>query len=416
MTEKTAMPRDHKLAKAAQTMSVNQSTASFKPNQVLTLHHVTASVIISDPTETFVQYSNGAQRLFRTNDLAGYMELGTFPSSSRFTRPVEGGLETAYVEHITTDSYIMVVIGKDGLDPNMLTTMTYAELMAWHMAGPKPPAERTLPGKLYLPKSQPKSPETLAYLEKAALEELAEMEAFAASETADDEQPFEADLKTRIIRLEADLAAIEVESQKSINALTTENFKLKQAIQQQVTTHATITAGYEEDLARLEAKAAILAPICKEYLVKQPCTESDLNKYAAEGWQIQHMQFVGGDFGGQLNVVLVRDLPTPAPKVARPAAEHHYIGAVPLGRQPVQRPPTVPPMPASHTVVSTGAPISRALTNNVPKHGDTRKVTVPSGDPVIQEALRAGQTVYNQRMQEGTAAINQAAQSFIKGA
>lgn len=378
MTEKVSAPKDHKLVKASQTMTAGKSHTTIGQGQAITLHGEVVSVIVTDPQETIVQYGNGAQRTFHTNDLAGYLELGTFPYSTLFTRPVEGGMEKAYVEHSTTDSYVMQVIGADGIEPTDLTSMTYAELIAWHMAGPQQPAERTLPGKLYAPKL---SAAQHAEMERVADEEVDKLA--DALEAMDDDQPFETDLKKRIEQLEAELAAAEVAGQQRINDLTSENFKLKQAIQQQVMTHATIRAGYEEDLARLEAKAAIInpSPACKEVCTlvqrlrnpeERVFSDTQLAEKLSEGWSPLDISYSFDETTWRY-VTLVRDLPaSPAPKVAVTDAA---IYSAPF--TPAARPPVTPPMPANQSFVGFDAAkpvVSRPLTHNGPKPGETKRI------------------------------------------
>ncbi len=353
------MTTKNKLA-GMDTMTTGKSTASFTPGQALTLHNELVSIIVTDPTETVVQYGNKAQRLFRTNDLSSYLDLGFFPSSTRFTRPVDGGMETAYIEHPMTDHYIMEVIGKDGLEPDKSTSMTFAELMTWHMTGPQQPAERTLPGKLYVPKAQmPTVDASIAGLIKDL-------------ESEDDDQPFETDLQREVERLRKDLEAMEIRDQAKINDLTRQLREANADLLKQNDLHITELVAKNQQIERLEAKAAILnpAPTCKEYCIRFDISEAEINKLAAEGWQIQHMQFInGGDHRDQLNTVFVRDLPaSPAPKVAATDAAIYSAPAVPAYRPPVQS----PPMPANQTIV--GAPVSRALTNNGPQPGETKRI------------------------------------------
>src|SRR5690242_10000413 len=130
---------DQKLKDMA-TMTVGVTPAGeLQPNEALTLHDELVSVIISDGEDTIVQYGNGAQRLFKTRDLAAYRELHTFPSSTRFTRPSGTGMEAAYIEHVTEDGYVLCMIDAQGEELPTSVKMSYAGLMAWHMAGGKNP-------------------------------------------------------------------------------------------------------------------------------------------------------------------------------------------------------------------------------------------------------------------------------------
>lgn len=346
--------KDDKKLRTMNTMSAGKSQSSISQYDRIVLHGANlVNVIVTDSSDTIAQYENGAQRVFNTYDLASFIDLGAFPSGTAFHRRTEKGIESLFIEQVNSDTYIVekVVLGK-----SVSETISYADLMAWHTGGEKvDPSISLVPGThLYVPKT------TLGDAEAQTTQPESD------PDEADDDQPFESELNKRIEQLEAELAAVEVAGQKRINELTSENFKLKQAIQQQVTTHATVIAGYEEDLARLEAKAAIVTSVCKEYCIKYDIKESTLNQLANDGWQIQHMQFMTDpDFAGQLNVVFFRDLPaSPAPKVAVTDAAIYSTAAVPAVR---------PPMLANQTVI-LNQPVSRALTNNGPKPGETKRI------------------------------------------
>jgi len=361
MSEKSAaLPKDHKLAKSAKTMTVGVSTSTIQQGQTLNLHGTQVAVIVTDPQDTMVSYPNGAQRQFRTNDLQALLDLGVFPSSTRFTRPAaDGSMETAYVELAMAAGYLMEVIGADGMEPVDPTAMTCSELIAWHMGGSKNAPERTVPGQLYVPKSDVKPNST--------------------SEAAPDANPFEADLVKEVealrVQLEQahkDAEQAEINGQVRINALQREVGKLNADLLTQHDRHTTELLAKNEQIDRLEAKAAILTPVGKEYSIIIDINESDLNKLAKDGWQIQHTQFVKGEFTfNQLNVVLFRDLPAfPAPKVT---ATDTAIYGTPAHRPPV----TQPPMPAGQSVVNLNSPApatGRMLTNNGPKPGETKRI------------------------------------------
>lgn len=406
---------DNKLAKNAQTMTAGVTQSGIEQYDPIVLHDAhLIKVIATDGSETIAQYENGAQRVFSTFDLASYRELGAFPCGAAFHRRTDKGIESLFIEHVNPDTYIVekVILGQSTTE-----TISYADLMTWHDGGEKlDPSISLIPGThLYVPKTTVPvaTPETKAEAVDEDIEKIVEVLEEVDAEL--DSNPFEEELQKRIEQLEAELAAAEVNGQSRINELMQENRKLNADLLKQHDIHVTQFLAKNEQIARLEEKAAIIAPVCKEYLMRQNITESDLNKLAKEGWQIQHLQYMTDvDFSGQLWAVFIRDLPAaPAPKLVEKAAEDGlYIGAIPLTqRPPVQR----PPMPVNQTVI-LNQPTSRALTNNGPKPGDTRKVTVPVDNSALKEAFERGQVIYNQRMAEGTAALNQAARSFNQGA
>lgn len=358
--------------KGKQTMTVGVSKSTIEQGQTLNLHGTLVKVIVTDPADTMVSYPNGAQRQFRTNDLQAFLDLGTFPTSSRFTRPAADGVETAYVEHVLPDAYILEIVGADGIEPAELTTVLHGDLMDWHMTGNKQAPERTVPGHLYVPKSSAQN--------SASSDADVEVDKLVQSiEELDAEHPFEADLQKEVERLRAqlqqahkDVEQAEISGQMRINALQREVGELRADLLTQNDRHVTELLAKNQQIDRLEAKAAILTPVGKEYTVKFDINESDLNKLANDGWTIEHAQFVQGERTmNQLNVVLIRDLPAfPAPKVT---ATDTAIYGTPAHRPPV----TQPPMPAGQSVVNLNSPApatGRMLTNNGPKPGETKRI------------------------------------------
>lgn len=321
----TTIKEGKKLA-GMNTMSTGATPTKIEAGQSLKLHGIPVTVIVSDSEETVIAYSNRAQRTIDTADLNAYLDLGTFPTGTPFQRPTDAGAELAVILAVTGDCCYLVNIADPVTFASTPKTFTYAELLQWHMEGSRVQADLApAGGQLYVPKVS------------ATDEELAgDLDAL--------KDPVPAQPDQTIAELEA-----------ALEALKTENFRLKTAIGRQADMHATVIAGYEEDIERLEAKAAILnpAPVCKEYCTRTDINESDLNKLAAAGWQIQVAQFVGDG----LNVLLYRDIPQPA------------VGDTPRTAAAAS------PMPVTQTVVGLGdQSISRALTNNRPKPGDTRRI------------------------------------------
>jgi hypothetical protein len=145
------------------------------------------------------------------------------PVDSALERYNAGNYERAVIEAVTGDCCYQVRIVTGGELPTH-ATYSYSDLILWHMkSGIKAVAQLETDTDL---------------IDAAKLADAVEQES----------NPFEEEL------------------QKRVEELTTENYKLKQAIQQQTKMHETVIAGYEEDIERLEAKAAILnpAPTLKE--------------------------------------------------------------------------------------------------------------------------------------------------------
>ena len=320
MTSPTKKLRD------MQTMSTGVSGSHFAQGEHLTLHGIDATVIVSDAQNTSVQYPNGTQRQFHTIDLEAYQNLGVFPTSSYFSRPTPNGTEKAYVEQALTGSYIMEMVGVGGEEPGTPEPMTAAELMAWHMAGTKAPAEQTVPGTLYVPKVG------------------------ADPDTEPDDEPFETELKDEVADLAAKLASANqalqestIKGQMAINQLQRAESELND-IRAQNALHVAKLFALSAELEDLRVKASLLAAVPRQYDMKQNATIADLDAHSKDGWQTEHMQFTDS---GSLNVVFVRDLPAAtAPKVA--ATDAAIYSAVPAARPPITQPP-------SQTIIMQGA-------------------------------------------------------------
>jgi len=356
--------------KNRQTMTTGVSLATINTTKPIDLHGKSLKVIASTVTDTIVQYPNGAQRQFATPDLAAYLDLGTFPHGTAFYRETDKGTESLFIEFVNPAAYIVEMVDADGNSSS--ESMSYADLAAWHETGHKLDPNISLPaGQLYVPKTVPAEAAGAVKTFAAAIDDSAEP----------DDQPFETDLQKEVENLRAkleqahkDAEQAEINGQIRINALVREVGKLNADLVTQHDLHVTQLLAKNELIERLEAKAAIVTSACKQYAIKYDLNESDLNKLASEGWQLQHTQFVKGDLTfNQLNAVLVRDLPasTPAPKVAATDAAIYSTPVTPAPRPPVQQ----PPLPTGQTIISTATPVTgRMLTNNGPKPGETKRI------------------------------------------
>lgn len=328
------------------TMSTGATLNKIEAGHTVNLHGHMVTIILTDDNETIIAYPNRAQRSIDTYDLNAYLELGTFPTGTQFLREDADGSYRAEIMAVTGDCCYQVNI----LGPELTESMqdfTYAEFINWHMQGVVVQKELNLPaGSLYVPKvaEQPAADAQAAELPYTPkLEEV--LEATAAPET---------DRADRIAELEA-----------KVNRLAEEKFALSMAIGKQASLHATIIAAYEEDIERLEKKAAILnpSPTCKEYCIKRSCSDRELANMNRDGWLVQHMQFMDS---GLLHVVFMRDLPQPAV-----GDEPRAAAAVTSAPAPVAS----TPLPANQSGVVGNQPHSRELTNNKSRTvGDTRRI------------------------------------------
>lgn len=359
------------------TMSTGTTPNKIETGASLDLHGHKVTVIVTDDQETVVAYANRAQRIIGTAALNALAELGTFPTGTQLIRPVTGGSEQAVIIAVTGDCCYQVNIVEPVLLQVSAQTLTYNQFMEWHQGGLVVQKELELPaGELYVPK--PLTAEARAEIEQVANEEAANLGEWLAS--SDDANPFEADLNQRVRDLEKQLAEMEIESQKRINALTEENFQLTTAIGQQASMHATVIAAYEEDIARLEKKAAILnrlpsrmavCTLVQQLAVPERRREADteLAEKLSDCWTVLNITVVSepGEITDSFTrfVTLTRDLPLPA------------AGDSPTAAAESNRPIRSTPLPVGQTVLPTttpGQPVSRALTHNRPRPGDTKRI------------------------------------------
>lgn len=311
--------------KDKETMTAGVTPSKLKEGMTIDLHGHPVKVTSTDAEDTLVQYANLARRGFDTHALNGFLELGTFPVGTAFERPNE----RAVIEAVSGDCCYQVRITA-GTDQPHHHTFTYTDFIAWHMDNSTKPTTSIIDDE--------------------------------------DEHPFESDL------------------QKRVEELTKENFTLKQNIATQKQMHDLIVAGYEEDIERLEKKAAILHPDpahkdvytlvqLLSFPEKRREADSELTARLNDGWTVLHMvvnttlyQVEAQEVHTRI-VTLVRDLPAaPAPKVAVTDAA---IYSTSTGR------PSPIPMPANQVIVGLGSsqPTGRMLTNNVSRtHGDTKRI------------------------------------------
>lgn len=350
------MNKDDKLVKKSQTMTTGVTTSKLETGATIDLHGHAVKVTHTDAADTTVQYANLARRTFDTHALNGYLDLGVFPVDTVFERPT-APTERAVIEAVTGSCCYQVRITA-GSDEPRHESFTYADFISWHMGN-----------------------------------STVHLQALLDEADADDANPFETELVERVQQLEATPEALqfgdaliaalrrkleaankaleeaEINGQTRINALQREVGELKADLLRQHDAHTTELLAKNAEIDRLEAKAAILSPVCKSYRIEYDINEVDFNKWVREGWQAQHMQFVD-DL--KLNVVFARDLPaSPAPKVVATDAAIYSMNYpnTAVGRPPV----TQPPMPSNQTILNQ--PVSRALTNNVSRTpGETKKI------------------------------------------
>jgi hypothetical protein len=360
--------KDDKLAKKAQSMTAGVTASKLETGATITIHGHEVRITATRPDITTVQYANLARRTFDTHALNGYLDLSVFPVGTAFERPT-APVERAVIEAVTGDCCYQVRITA-GSDTPRNETYSYADFITWHMDNNAKPVAR---------------------LELDLDDEPDE----------DDSNPFETELKQRVEHLQAQPEALqygeaviadlraklekankaaqeaEINGQTRINALQREVGEWKAALLTQNDQHVTELLAKNEQIDRLEAKAAIVLPTCKDFCIKRDITESDLNKLTREGWQVQHMQFMVDD---KLNVVLFKDVTADQPKArltteATAAAIYSTPVTIPVGRPPVRQPPAPQPV-LNQTIIGLddSKPVSRMLTNNGPKPGETKKI------------------------------------------
>jgi len=359
--------KDDRKLKDMNTMSAGKTTSKIEAGTKLTLHGHTVSVITTDASDTIVVYANNANRIFDTAALNGYLDLGTFPTGTQLTRPTADGLEDARIAAVTGNCCYQVEI-TDETDTTGSMTLTYAEFIEWHMSGATKTPEIPLPNgaQLYVPKPVVTAQPEAIEFGQARIDDLLE----------------------KLDKANKNAEQAEINGQIRINALQREVGEWKAALLTQHDQHVTELLAKNAEIERLETKASLLAPTCKEYLVKQNIFETDMNKLSREGWQIQHMQFMTDpDYSGQLWVVFVRDASTsPAPRVtvAETAAAIYGTSPAAVSQQPPLRVPT-PAAPALNQVIvglDAAQPVSRQLTNNGPRPGDTKRI------PELRQAVQ----------------------------
>lgn len=114
----------------------------------------------------------------------------------------------------------------------------------------------------------------------------------------------------------------------------------------------------------------------KDFCTITGISDAELAKHVNNGWQIQFMQFMPD---AKLHVVFVRDVVAASPAPAAPTVEVVTVTVKPI--ESVK-------LPAHICIMGLDEPVrSVPLTRNGRKHGDTRPVSVPKADPVMEEAL-----------------------------
>jgi len=358
--------KDDRKLKDMNTMSAGKTVSKIEAGMMLNLHGHTVSIITTDATDTIVVYANNANRIFDTSALNGYLDLGTFPTGTQLTRPSADGLEDVRIAAVTGNCCYQVEI-TDESDSTRSVTFSYADFIEWHMSGATKTPEIPLPDGAHL------------YVPKPGV--TAQPEAIEFGQARID------DLLEKLDKANKNAEQAEINGQIRINELMRKVGELNADLLRQHDLHITELLAKNAEIERLEIKASLLAPVCKEYLVKRDIFETDMNKLAKDGWQVQHMQFMTDpDFSGQLWVVFVRDASTnPAPRVTveATAAAIYGTSASVVTQQPPLRVPT-PTAPALNQVIVglDNPPVSRALTNNGPKPGETKRI------PELRQAVQ----------------------------
>jgi len=350
--------KDDRKLKDMNAMSAGKTVSKIEAGSKIDLHGHPVTVITTDATDTIVVYANNANRIFDTSALNGYLDLGTFPTGTQLTRPSVDGLEVMSITAVTGNCCYQLDISDQSGDSGSVT-FPYVGLIEWHMSGATKTPEIPLPegAHLYTPKPVVTAQPEAIEFGQARIDDLLE-KLEKANKNADQS---------------------EINGQIRINALLREVGDLKADLLRQHDLHTTELLAKNAEIERLEIKASLLAPVCKEYLVKRDIFETDMNKLAKDGWQVQHMQFMTDpDFSGQLWVVFVRDASTnPAPRVTVAETAAAIFGTSPTAvtQQPPLRVPT-PSAPALNQVIVglDNPPVSRALTNNGPKPGETKRI------------------------------------------
>ncbi len=314
--------------KDKQTMTAGIIDEVIKQYDALVIHGTLAKVIETDPVETIVEYEGGSRRTFSTHDLATFRQLDTFPAGARFSRPVQGGIEYRYIESILPTSYMLETIDVSSNFGH--EEQSHEALILWHRGGLPVQPEIKLPAG-----AQPYTPK---------LSEIVD----AVRQPDQTANPRIAELEAQLAQAKSELSQVRVEQHA------------------QSMKYEAIIKGYDEDIAALEKKAAILnpAPVRKEFCIKRSASDRELANMTADGWQIQYMQFMDS---GSLHVVFVRDL------ADEPAGD--FAGAAKEAYRPTPQIP-VTPLPIGQTIINVGGdqPNGRWLTNNNPRPGETKRI------------------------------------------
>lgn len=359
--------KDDKLVKKSQTMTTGVTASKLETGATIDLHGHAVKVTHTDAADTTVQYANLARRTFDTHALNGYLDLGVFPVDTVFERPT-APTERAVIEAVTGSCCYQVRITA-GSDAPRHASFTYAEFIGWHMGNNTVQLQALL---------EDAADDDANPFETELVERVQQLE--ATPEALQFGDALIADLRAKLEKANKELQQQSIEHDVEKNVLQRELRLTKELITKQQEMHDTVIAGYEEDIARLEAKAAILNPASVR---KEVCTlvqtlgpkdrridaDAELATYLSDNWSTLDLSVVANPDEASIRyVTLVRDLPaSPAPKVV--ATDAAIFSAIPGFRPPV----TQPPMPGNQTILNQ--PVSRALTHNVSRtSGETKRI------------------------------------------
>lgn len=358
--------KDDRKLKDMNTMSAGKTTSRIEQGAEFDLHGHTVVVSGTSDAETIIRYKNGAKRTIDTSALNGFLDLKTFPTSTKFVRPTDGGNDQAWIIAVTGNCCYEVDI-VDHLGTMQHEVFTYAELIDWHTNGLADEVHIEIPAgaKAYMPKYPPlaSEPEALEF-GQARIDDLLE----------------------KLEKANKNAEQAEINGQIRINELVRKVGELNADLLRQHDLHTTELLAKNAEIDRLATKASLLKSPVREYLVNEDVSESELNMYSKDGWQVQHMQWVSDrEKVPYLNVVLFRESNEPAPRVtvAETAAAIYGTSASGVTQQPPLRVPT-PASPALNQVIVglDEKPVSCQLTNNGPKPGETKRI------PELRQAVQ----------------------------
>ena len=331
---------NHKL-KAMSTMTAGVSPTKLEMGMTINIHGHKVRITHTDPQDTLVQYANLARREFRTHDLNSLIELGTFPTNTVLERPILYNKERATIMAVTGDCCYQVEIADDAGSVKQ-STLPYADLITWHMGDNRAPAPKL--------SAAPSVPPPVA------------------------QEP---------------APPVDVDPQTRIEQLISETFELKRMINKLRSTHETVVAAYEEDIKRLETKAAILNPPKAEKAVctliqflsnpeQRLAADKELGEKLGAGWVVLDITILG-DLHVYTRIVTlacdVTSLPAPELTTAHKAEANPAESPAADGPQPPPPVPVTPPPVPIGTVILNQQPVSRALTNNVSRiASETKKI------------------------------------------